>query len=289
LFWAFTCLVAEPTRSCGLFPVSQSSSPISYEPVRDIFQAMRSEKINDVPLSDVVGGGDPEVVAAEIVAALAKRVDLGAVRSILDVGCGCGRIATALTQHLNSISHYVGVDILPALVEFGRKFISPRYPQFEFLLLDEGNSTYDAWKRKGSVADLARLSDARRGGSVDLAISVSLFTHLDYLPAVKILSAIGGMLAEGRQAFITFFVLDSEVRAGITGGRSCFQFAHRTPSGELFAEKIEDPTYAVGYSVEKLDELIRSAGLQREQWIRGYWAQGNSGEIFQDAVILTKI
>src|SRR4051812_10416672 len=109
---------------------------ISYEPVRDIFQAMGSEKINGVPLSDLVGGADPEVVAAEIVAALAKHVDLSAVRSILDIGCGCGRIATALSQHLNPMANYVGVDILPGLIEFGRKFVTARYPQFEFLLLE---------------------------------------------------------------------------------------------------------------------------------------------------------
>jgi SAM-dependent methyltransferase len=265
-----------------------SPPDISYEPVRDIFQAMRSEKINGVPLSDVVGGGDPEVVATEIVAALATHVDLGAVRSILDIGCGCGRIATALTQHLNPTTHYVGVDIVRGLVEFGRNFISSRYPQFEFLLLDDSNFTYDAWRSKGSGVDLLRLSDATARDSVDLAISVSLFTHLDYASAVKILSAIGSMLAKGGQAFITLFVLDSEVKARIAAGQTCFQFAHRTPSGELFAEKVEDPTYAVGYSVEKLDALVHSAGLRQGQWTRGYWSQGGSGEIFQDAVILTK-
>ncbi|MFL6519793.1 MAG: class I SAM-dependent methyltransferase [Chthoniobacterales bacterium] len=261
---------------------------ISYERVRDIFQAMRSEKINGVPLSDLVGGGDPEVVAAEIVAALAKHVDLGAVRSILDVGGGCGRIATALTQHLSAMSHYVGVDIVPSLVEFGRKFVSARYPQFEFLLLEESNFTYDAWRPKGSVADLTRVSDARPRDSVDLAMSVSLFTHLDYASAVQILSAIGGMLTKGGQAFVTVFVLDSEVKARIRAGQTVFQFPHRTPSGELFAEKIEDPTYAVGYSIEKLEGLVRSADLQREHWMRGYWSQSSPREIFQDALVLRK-
>jgi SAM-dependent methyltransferase len=261
---------------------------ISYEPVRDIFRAMLSEQINGVPLSDLVGGGDPETVATEIVRAMAKRIDLGAMSSILDVGCGCGRIATALTQHFSPTSHYVGVDILPGMVEFGRKFISPRYPQFEFLLLDESNFTYDAWRSKGSVADLTRLSDATPRGSVDLAISVSLFTHLDYMSAVKILSAISGMLAKGGQAFVTVFALDSEAQARIAAGQTHFQFVHRTPSGELFAEKIEDPTYAVGYSIEKLDELVRSAGLQWEQWTCGYWSQRSPGEIFQDGVILRK-
>jgi len=70
-----------------------------------------------VPLSDVIGGGDPERVASEIILVLAKHVDLTAQRSVLDVGCGCGRIATALTQYLDDTSDYVGVDIIPGLVQ----------------------------------------------------------------------------------------------------------------------------------------------------------------------------
>jgi SAM-dependent methyltransferase len=261
---------------------------VSFEPVRDIFAAMQAEKINGVPLSDVVGGGNPELVAAEIVSVLARHVDLGAKRSVLDVGCGCGRIATGLTQLLDENSDYIGVDILPGLVEFGRKFITPRYPRFKFLLLDEGNFTYDTLRPKGSAVDIAKLWQAAPAGSVDLAISISLFTHLDFAAAVDVLKNISRLLATGGQAFITIFVVDGEARRNIESGVTGFRFAHRTPSGELSAEKLDDPTFAVGYVVEKMDELVDSAGLRRERWIRGYWSQSNSGETFQDALILRK-
>jgi SAM-dependent methyltransferase len=260
----------------------------SYEPVRDIFEAMQAEKINGVPLSDVVGGGNPESVASEIISVLARHVDLGAKRLVLDVGCGCGRIATGLTQLLDENSDYIGVDILPGLVEFGRKFITPRYPRFKFLLLDEGNFTYDAMRPKGSAIDLRKLSEASPTGSVDLAISISLFTHFDYAAAVGMLKNVSRMLGSGGQAFITIFVVDGEARRNIESGVTGFRFAHRTPSGKLAAEKLEDPTFAVGYEVEKMGELVDSAGLRCERWIRGYWSQGNSGETFQDALILRR-
>lgn len=271
-------------------PVESAMPPpnISYEPVRDIFQAMRGMHLNGIPLSDVVGGGDPEKIAWEIVSVMAKQVDLGTPRLVLDIGCGCGRIAAGLTQALGDTSDYVGVDILPGLVEFGRRFITSRYPRFKFLLLDEGNFTYDAWRPKGSAVDLTELSQVSPAGSIDLAISVSLFTHLDYAEARCTLNTIGRLLAPGGQAFITFFVLDLEARHGITGGRTGFRFAYRTPSGQLFAEKLEDPTFAVGYDLEKLGELVGEAGLRGERWIRGYWSQGDAGETFQDAFILRK-
>jgi SAM-dependent methyltransferase len=261
---------------------------ISYEPVRDIFEAMCSEQINGVPLSDVVGGGDPEKVAAEVVAMISNHATLNAVGSILDLGCGCGRIATALTQHLRGQARYVGVDIVPALIEFGRKFITPRYPHFKFLLLDQGNLTYDSWRPKQSQTDIAKLSEAHPHGSVDLAISVSLFTHLDYASAVEILAALADLLVHDGRAFITIFVLDAEAKEGIEHGRTGFTFKHRTPSGRLYAEKVDDPTYAVAYDRGEIDKLIHSAGCALERWVRGYWSQGGPGEIFQDVLILRK-
>jgi hypothetical protein len=185
-------------------------------------------------------------------------------------------------------SRYVGVDIVSGLVEFGRKFITPRYPEFKFLLLDQGNFTYDAWRSKGGLVDLEKLSQAQPESSVDFAISISLFTHLDYAPALEILNAIRWMLGPRGQAFVTVFVLDDKARQGIHGSRSCFGFTHRTPSGKLHSEKLEDPTYAVAYEIGQLEELVQSAGLTLDRWIRGYWSSGSTGETFQDALLLRK-
>jgi SAM-dependent methyltransferase len=264
------------------------ASHLTFEPVRDIFAAMQFERINGVPLSDVIGGGDPEYVASEILAAMENYVDITSQRSILDVGCGCGRIATALTQYLGPASHYVGVDIVSELVEFGKKSITPRYPNFKFLLLEEGNLSYDWWRQKRSQKDIATLSEALPPGTVDLAISVSLFTHLDSPAAADILAAIACLLKSGGQAFVTVFVLDSSAREGIESGRTGFSFKHRTPSGQLLTEKLEEPTHAVAYEMGHLEDLIHSVGLRLERWVPGYWSQGNAGETFQDVLILRK-
>lgn len=265
------------------------ATSVNYEPVRDIFQAMRSVTLDGAPLSEVIGGGDPEQIASETLVLLSRYIEVKAKHSILDVGCGCGRIATALTQYVSSTSRYVGVDIVPALVEFGRNVISPRYPNFKFILWDESNKTYDRLRSTRHPYDIAKLSDACPPGSVDLALSISLFTHLDYEPAREILTAIHRLLTRGGHAFITLFVLDADAWAGIEGNRTGFRFRHKTPSGKLYADKWQDPTHSVGYGPEQLDELVDSAGLRIYQWIRGYWWQGHSGETFQDALILRKV
>jgi SAM-dependent methyltransferase len=260
----------------------------SLVPVRDIFQAMRTETIDGHPLADVVGGGDPEPIAQEVVTAIQKYADLNAGDSILDVGCGCGRIAAALTQYLDGRGNYVGIDIVPGLIDFANTFIAPRYPHFKFLLLNESNNTYDAWRRKGGETGIAKLTEAVAAQSIDLAISVSLFTHLDYAPALKMLTSIHHALKNDGRAFVTVFVLDAAAADGIASSRTAFSFKNRTPSGKLYAEKSDDPTFAVAYDGGLLGELIDSAGFQLERHVRGYWSVGGPGETFQDALILRK-
>jgi SAM-dependent methyltransferase len=262
--------------------------PSSLAPVRDIFEAMRTEKINGHPLADVVGGGDPEVVAGEVVTAIEKYATLNAGESILDVGCGCGRIAAALTQYVDPTSKYIGIDIVPGLIDFARNFITPRYPSFKFLLLNESNLTYEWWRQKEAEIGIAKITEGVPAQSIDLAISVSLFTHLDYPSALEMLISIHQLLKNDGRVFMTVFVLDAGALDGIGAGRTAFSFKHRTPSGKLFAERSDDPTLAVAYDNGLLDELIGSAGFQLERRVRGYWSIGGTGETFQDVLILRR-
>jgi SAM-dependent methyltransferase len=249
---------------------------------------MRTEQINGHPLSDVVGGGDPELIAQEVVTVIEQYAKLRPGDSILDVGCGCGRIATALTQYIDRESCYVGIDIVPGLIDFARSFITPRYPSFKFLLLNESNQTYDSWRRQEGEMGIATLAEAVSAQSIDLAISVSLFTHLDFAPALAMLTSIHRVLKDDSRVFMTVFVLDRAAQGEIDAGRAVFSFKHRTPTGKIYAERSDDPTFAVAYDDGLLDELIGSAGFKLERRVRGYWSTGGTGETFQDALILMK-
>lgn len=262
------------------------SAATSLAPVRDIFQAMRTEQIDGHSLSDVVGGGDPELVAQEVVTVIEKYAKLNFGDSVLDVGCGCGRIAAALTQYINHNGHYIGIDIVPGLIEFARNFITPRYPHFQFVLLNESNRTYDSWRRTGGENGVSKLTEAVSPQSIDLAIAVSLFTHLDYADAVTMLTSIHHALKSNGRVFVTVFVLDADTIGGIEDGRAAFSFQHRTATGRLYAEKSDDPTFAVAYDSGLLEGLISSASFQLERRVRGYWSNGGPGESFQDVLIL---
>ena len=130
---------------------------IDLSAVSDIFHAMQEVTVGSFPLSDVVGGGDPQYVAQEIVRAIRAHGLLTSPRSIIDIGCGCGRIATALTQVLPAEAQYIGVDIVPALINFARERITPRFPHFRFVLLDESNAFYDYYRQ---AADAGHVSES---------------------------------------------------------------------------------------------------------------------------------
>ena len=202
------------------------------------------------------------------------------------MGCGCGRIAAALTQYLDRTTNYIGIDIVPGLIDFARNFITPRYPSFKFLLLNESNRTYEWWHQEETEIGIAKLTEGVPAQSIDLAISVSLFTHLDYPSALEMLTSIHQVLKNDGRVFMTVFVLDASARDGVEAGQTPFSFKHRTPSGKLFAEKSDDPTLAVAYDDGVLNELIVSANFKLERRVRGYWSTGGTGETFQDVLIL---
>ena len=60
---------------------------------------------------------------------------------VLDIGCGIGRIALALTKYLSSSGVYRGFDLIPEGVRWCCRQITPRYPNFEFEVADIRNAT----------------------------------------------------------------------------------------------------------------------------------------------------
>ena len=179
-------------------------------------------------------------------------------------------------------------DIVRGLIDFARNFITPRYPHFRFLLLNESNSTYDFWRQPEGEIGSAKLTEAVSARSIDLAISVSLFTHLDYALALEMLASVHQVLKNDGRVFLTLFILDSDALKDMEQNRSILSFKHRTSTGKLYAEKGDDPTFAVAYDNDLLNELLRNAGFRLDRRVRGYWAIGEPGETFQDIMVLRK-
>ncbi len=127
---------------------------------------------------------------------------------ILDVGCGCGRIARALApdRSLQELEiHYTGMDIDRASIEWCRRHIPPLNPRFQFYQADCSNRSYNP---HGSISADAYVFP-HPDSSFDLILLTSVMTHLLEQDMQHYLAEVSRMLAPGGVAYASFFLYAS--------------------------------------------------------------------------------
>lgn len=93
---------------------------------------------------------------------------------VLDIGCGCGKMARSLAYH-PYIQKYIGFDVIQSNIDFCTEVLVPRIgPKFEFHRVDVYSECYNP---RGAVKG-SELVFPAEDRSIDLAFGCSLFTHL---------------------------------------------------------------------------------------------------------------
>lgn len=90
---------------------------------------------------------------------------------VLDIGCGCGKMARFFV--MNPRASYVGLDVFRPAIRWCRTAFA-NYPSFRFLHLDVHSELYNRTGRVPSDQVALPVDD----GSADVVICGSLFTHL---------------------------------------------------------------------------------------------------------------
>lgn len=111
---------------------------------------------------------------------------------LLDVGCGALRLGVHAVDYLDA-GNYFGIDISPSLVDAG----------YRLELDDAGRSKLP----RANLASNAEFDLSFLGGSIDMAIAQSLFTHLPLNHLRRCLSAVSGVLRPGGVFYATAWVL----------------------------------------------------------------------------------
>lgn len=230
--------------------------------------------------------GDAELYRASGESDLQSIIELCGLKphaQVLEVGCGCGRIATALGSYLADSGSYAGFDVAPPLLNWCREELQPRLRRFRFHLADEVHAPGHNPSGNKSAAEF---EFPYPSGGFDLVILSSVLTHI--LP-----EAIGNYLREtarvlrpAASAFITAFLFDAAAANAVNTQTTIFDFRHRIGSCLTF-----DPVHPEeGIACEEgwfLEEVSR-AGLRLRTLRRGDWRKVRSYLITQDHVVATK-
>ena len=179
---------------------------------------------------------------------------------VVELGCGCGRIARALNDPWWDPwfeGTYVGVDIDREMLEYCRNHFPA--PRFEFILSPQKSKTYS--RNKSTVVpekpgDLVIAAPE----SKDFVYSISLYTHLLETEVLEYLKETYRILNVGGTMYMTFLSMEHLE----LGHRWTFQ--HRR--GNAYIENPKYPEAAVAYHEAFMTKLAIDCGF-REVALRG--------------------
>jgi SAM-dependent methyltransferase len=218
---------------------------------------------------------------------LVRYAGLTSASRVVDIGCGMGRLAAALTRYLGPEGSYRGLDIVPAGIQWCQDNISRRHANFAFTLADVYNKEYLPTGRTPASQFRFPYED----DTADVVVLSSVFTHM--LPAdfESYVAEIARVLRSGGVCYATFSLVDAESRRTMRSGAASLRFAPHF--GPCWVVDPKVPELAVGYDEEYVRATYASHGLNARYDVHpGRWARRQSTmqqtpEFNQDVVVAT--
>ena len=203
--------------------------------------------------------------------------------SVLDVGCGSGRMAIPLTTYLNNDARYEGFDISRDCIAWCKEHITSWYPNFHFQYVDVFNNFYN---REGTIRP-EHFIFPYDSDSFDFINATSVFTHLLPKDTEHYFSEISRVLKKGGCCLISFFLINPESKAYLNKKKSQLDFFE---VGNGYYSTVKDvPEQVIAFDEEFIRELYAKYGLAiREPVHYGSWCGRERTMDFQDMVIAIK-
>jgi ubiquinone/menaquinone biosynthesis C-methylase UbiE len=200
---------------------------------------------------------------------------------ILDLGCGTGKMVSAVWGLLGERGRYTGLDIDSWMIDFDRRW----YPsnRCSFIHAPVYNAMYNP---KGIPQSEYRLP--LEDGSIDAAIAFSLFTHLRQEDAQHYFQELARLLKPGAPALFTFFLIDERYDPNrFRGTRWCFDSTIEGQPEWYYASYYKAiPEAQIGVTRKGID-LLLGDDFTLEKVYSGWWC-GLPGAMLQDALVFRR-
>lgn len=231
---------------------------------------------------DFVGGGDFKGPGDEFMRYFVGFAHLAPDASVLDVGCGIGRMARPLTKHLSANGRYEGFDIDARGTDWCTKHISARFPNFKFQVADIYNKMYNP----SGTTKPSQYRFPFPDNSFDFVFSTSVFTHMYPRDVETYLAEIARVLKPGGCTLNTFFLDNPESQALVAGGKSALAIQHQMDGFKTVEPLV--PEHAIGLPDTFVQNLHASCGLHIRAIEPGKWCGREKFLSFQDIVVADK-
>ena len=273
-------LTADPPQA--LIPASPKHRQTVMSPSAPDLHRLRNIPTPPLPPEDLRGGvgpGDFWGHGWDTAEQLARFLDAGQCRRVLEVGSGLGRIAFPLSHLLGEEATYTGLDVAPAYVAWCREtFRDDR--RFRFEHLDVFSSQYNPDARR--KAHRARFPVET--GDFDLVLATSLFTHLVPREAKRYAREVARALRPGGMFFCTLLLEDSGSRPRIEAFDTYPVFRYRIRHARL----VDTSSPADGVALDRawFERQLERSGLELMSVDEGGWR--GTDAYYQDVLVARK-
>lgn len=227
------------------------------------------------------GRGDFEKQGREWFEFFIREAGLARDSAVLDIGSGIGRIALPMMDWLEG--PYEGFDAVKVGVDWCRKNISNRNPNFRFHFVDLHN---DLYRHKGRNA--AHFDFPYDKNAFDFICAISVFTHLLPEETENYFSQIRRVIKPGGHAVLTFFLLDEEAHRLMVKNKNGLQFLFHFGHYSLMNLGVRSAN--VAYQRKYIYDRVEESNLKIIKEIKGSWCGREKSHYldFQDILVLHK-
>lgn len=202
-------------------------------------------------------------------------VRLGALKrgeALLDIGCGIGRLAIALSPEFHGPgSRYEGVDPIARAIKWANENIAAKHAWFNFTHIDVFNAGYNRDGAEEEASFRLPFDDA----TFDVVALFSVFTHITTGGVLRYLDEIARVLKPEGRLFTSFFLIDDYARSAIAAGNVGHRELHAfRPSDEThWTSRPDIPEVAVAYPLDFVSSELEMRGFRQPTVHFGQWCK----------------
>lgn len=169
-------------------------------------------------------------------------------RSVVDLGCGCGRIARQLIQQVPRPDHYLGIDLHRGMIRWCTDNLAPAADGFRFVHHDVFEAGFNPTGRP--IDEL--LPIPADDGSATLVVAWSVFTHLVQEQIPHYLAEVSRILAPNGLVRSTWFLFDRRFFPMLQDFQHALYINRANPTNAVIVDRewLLDEIARCGLSVE---------------------------------------